>query len=390
MQTAGELFERVRAQTAKLAAPLSPEDMVVQSMPDASPAKWHLAHTTWFFETFVLETAWKKEYGFLFNSYYDAVGDRHPRPRRGMLTRPPVSEILEYRRVVDDRVREALPAMSPEKRARVVLGLHHEMQHQELLLTDIKHALSQNSLLPTYRAMDFETAPLTPHVWIRNEGGLVEIGARDEGFAFDNERPRHRVWLEPFEIGSRLVTCGEYREFIRDRGYARPELWLSEGFRVVRESGLQRPLYWIDDERVFTLSGLRSIRPDEPVCHVSYFEADAYARWANARLPTEAEWEIAAPKTPSGNFLDDDTLHPRGGSDFHGDAWVWTSSAYAPYPNFRPLEGALGEYNGKFMVSQMVLRGGSAFSSRAHIRASYRNFFPPDARWQLTGIRLAR
>jgi ergothioneine biosynthesis protein EgtB len=391
-----ELYDRVRAQTSALARPLSPEDMVLQSMPDASPTKWHLAHTTWFFETFVLEGApYRPEYPFLFNSYYDGVGERHPRDRRGMLSRPSVAEILEYRASIDARMREALATMSEEKAQRTVLGLHHEMQHQELLLTDIKHALSMNSTHPVYEARAAQPCLPSPLVYVRHEGGLVEIGAGNEGFAFDNERPRHRVWLEPHSIANRLVTCGEYAEFIKDGGYTRPELWLSEGFRHVSEHGVTRPMHWLDGDRIsetqsFTLGGTRALHPDEPVCHVSYFEADAYARWSKARLPTEAEWENAAPKTPAGNFLEGSSLHPRGGSDFFGDVWVWTASAYSPYPGFAPLAGALGEYNGKFMVSQMVLRGGSCFSSRAHIRASYRNFFPPDARWQMTGIRLAR
>ncbi len=387
-----ELFDRVRAQTVGLAAPLSPEDMVLQSMPDASPTKWHLAHTTWFFEEFVLAGSppFRPEYSFLFNSYYDAVGERHPRAQRGMLSRPSVAEILEYRRAVDDRVHAAFPGMNEEIQQRVLVGLHHEMQHQELLLTDIKHALARNSTYPSYEKKTPAPVARAPLAFVGYEGGLVEIGAKDDGFAFDNERPRHRVWLDRFEIASRLVTCGEYLEFIRDRGYERPELWLSEGFCFVRENGLRGPLYWQGDDRIFTLFGLRALQPDEPVCHVSYFEADAYARWAGARLPTEAEWEHAAPRTPAGNFLESGGLHPRGGGDFFGDVWVWTASAYSAYPGFLPLPGALGEYNGKFMVSQMVLRGGSCFSSRAHVRASYRNFFPPDARWQMTGIRMAR
>lgn len=411
MHALGDRYRLTRARTEALVETLSPEDMVVQSMPDASPVKWHLAHTTWFFEQFVLAAVdptappHRQDYGFLFNSYYDAVGDRHPRDRRGLLTRPSVREILDYRRVVDERVRGVLerPAFVPPEIAdRIELGLHHEMQHQELLLTDIKHALFQNPMRPAYRTMpDLPRATAPPLRFISFDAGLVEIGApaaaqEGGGFAFDNERPRHRVWVDPFSIASRLVTQSEYGEFVRDRGYERSDLWLAEGFARVQEGETRAPLYWVGDERAFTLSGVEALRPEDPVCHVSYFEADAFARWAGARLPTEAEWERAASPIPvRGNLLEGGALCPRPAAagaieQLFGDAWEWTQSAYAPYPGFRPLGGPLGEYNGKFMASQMVLRGGSCFSAQAHVRSTYRNFFPPTARWQMTGIRLAR
>jgi len=377
---------------------------MIQSMPDASPVKWHLAHTTWFFEQFVLAALdppgqpVHPDYAFLFNSYYDAIGARHPRDRRGMLSRPSVREVLDYRRAIDERVHALFerPA-SPEIADRVELGLHHEMQHQELLLTDVKHALFQNPMHPAYRApRDLARGRAPPRHFVSFDGGLIEIGAPAGGFAFDNERPRHRVWVDPFSIGSRLVTNAEYDAFVRDGGYRRPELWLSEGFCFAHDEEIQAPLYWLGDERVFTLSGVEALRPEDPVCHLSYFEADAFARWAGARLPTEAEWEVAAsPLAVRGNFLEDATLRPRpavteGLEQLFGDTWEWTQSAYGAYPGFRALGGALGEYNGKFMASQMVLRGGSCFSAQPHVRSSYRNFFPSATRWQMTGIRLAR
>jgi len=307
-----------------------------------------------------------------------------------MLSRPSIDDVMEYRHATDARMMRALAHDSLEElSARTLLGLHHEMQHQELLLTDVKHALFQNPTLPAYRTKPHENRASEPLSFASHEGGLVEIGASDAAFSFDNERPRHRVFTEPFAIASRLVTCGEYLEFIRDRGYERPELWLADGFRFIREQNIRAPMYWIDRERIYTLNGVRAIDPNEPVCHVSYFEADAFARFAGARLPTEAEWEISA-KCARGNFVEDDTLHPHGAGSMFGDAWQWTQSAYAPYPGFQPFSGPLGEYNGKFMAQQMVLRGGSCLSARAHIRASYRNFFPCNARWQMTGIRLAQ
>jgi len=400
----GELYAKTRGATEALTGALSPEDMGIQSMPDASPVKWHLAHTTWFFEQFVLaaidpaEPTHQRDYAFLFNSYYDAVGDRHPRNLRGMLSRPSVREIFDYRRSVDERMRSVLARdPSPEIAERIELGLHHEMQHQELLLTDIKHALFQNPMHPAYakgREPPRESAPALRFVSF--DGGLVDVGAAADGFAFDNERPRHRAWVDPFSIGSRLVTEAEYADFVLDRGYERPELWLSDGFRLIQDGALKAPLYWLDEARMFTLFGVEARRPDDPVCHVSYFEADAFSRWAGARLPTELEWEIAAgPVAVRGNLLEAGALQPRpavaaGLDQLFGDAWEWTQSAYAPYAGFRALGGALGEYNGKFMASQMVLRGGSCLSAQAHLRATYRNFFPPAARWQMTGIRLAR
>ncbi len=409
-ESLAERFERVRRKTEALAAPLGAEDCVVQSMPDASPVKWHLAHTTWFFETFVLAraipgyAAWHAQFGYLFNSYYEALGGRQPRPERGLLTRPTLDEVKQYRRHVTERVAEQLVRPTAEAgaiAALVELGVHHEEQHQELILTDVLHLFASNPLRPAYRAPRPEPeragAGAPALRFIGNAGGLHEIGHDGHGFAFDNELPRHLVHLAPFEVASRLVTCGELRSFIEDGGYRRPELWLADGWRAVVERGWTAPLYWEGDAQM-TLEGLRPIRPEEPACHVSYFEADAYARWAAARLPTEAEWEIAARGMPvTGNLLSTDLLRPRAARDasagpdqLFGDAWEWTGGAYAPYPGFRPAAGALGEYNGKFMCSQLVLRGGSCFTPDDHVRASYRNFFPPDARWQMTGIRLAR
>jgi ergothioneine biosynthesis protein EgtB len=428
----GARYATTRRCTEALVETLSHEDMVLQSMPDASPVKWHLAHTTWFFEQFVLaaldpETPpYHPDFAFLFNSYYDAVGDRHPRNRRGMLSRPSVAEVLGYRRAIDERMRAALEgSIGPEIADRVELGLHHEMQHQELLLTDIKHALFQNPMRPAYRApRNVPRASAEALRFVSLDPGLVAIGAPDSAtpdraFAFDNERPRHRVWIEPFSIASRLVTNGEYLDFVHDGGYERADLWLSEGFRLVHEGAIRAPLYWLDEASAFTFSAIEPVRPEDPVCHVSYFEADAFARWAGARLPSEAEWEIAASSfAVCGNLLEEGTLRPRpagaeaaapagaaaapAGAEaaapagagalkqMFGDGWEWTQSAYAPYPGFRPFGGALGEYNGKFMSSQMVLRGGSCLSPTAHVRPSYRNFFPPSARWQMTAIRLAR
>jgi ergothioneine biosynthesis protein EgtB len=378
-------------------------------MPDASPTKWHLAHTSWFFDRFVLRPLGaapvRVDADYLFNSYYDAVGARHPRPKRGLLTRPSIHEVMEYRRAIDARLVDL--AESPrvgEVAEALELGRNHEEQHQELLLTDLKHLFSENVLLPSYRpsVRAQPSAQARPLEWIPCEGGLVEIGvdASAPSFSFDNERPRHKVYVAPFEIASRLVTCGEYRAFVGDRGYARPELWMSDGWAWVQSNDRRAPLYWHGSglERIFTLGGARAIDPSEPVCHVTWFEADAYARWAGARLPTEAEWEIAAARAEpaaAGACLEDEALHPtaartNGLAQTIGDAWEWTTSAYAPYPGFRPLEGAFGEYNGKFMVGQIVLRGGSCVTPRGHARTTYRNFFPPGAAWQFSGIRLAR
>jgi len=410
-------YRQVRAALQTAAAPLSPEDLVVQSMPDASPAKWHLAHTTWFFETFVLSDPafgghrpFHPKYGYLFNSYYEAVGDRHPRPKRGLLTRPSAEEVFRYRDHVDAIVAERLPRLAGSDfdrlRPVIELGLNHEQQHLELLFTDIKHAFAQNPLRPAYREhrpLAERSGPVTrsvPATFVPFDPGVYHIGRVGDGFAFDNEGPPHRVFLEPFAIASWLVTCGEYLEFMSDDGYTRPELWLSDGWAARRLHGWEGPLHWEkdgDDWRVFTLTGIRPVDEAEPVCHLSFYEADAYARWAGARLPTEAEWEVAATgRRVAGNLLEQDRLHPTPSQDdgplaqLFGDVWEWTLSPYGPYPGYRPLAGALGEYNGKFMCNQMVLRGGSCVTPRSHIRPTYRNFFPPEARWQFTGLRLAR
>jgi len=404
-------FREVRERSLALAAPLSPEDCTLQSMPDASPVKWHLAHTTWFFETFVLEPlggrrqiappAWR----VLFNSYYETVGPQYPRPQRGLLSRPSLEEVLDYRRRVDEAVETELGAGLPTAAARVVeIGLHHEMQHQELMLTDLKHLLSKNPLHPAYCDLEAPGAkPVAPVRFIGFAGGPAEIGHDGPGFAFDNESPRHRVWLRDFALASRPVSCGEYLEFVREDGYRRPELWLSDGFAFVRERGIRSPLYWSwregeEEPRVFTLGGLRPFDPSAPVAHLSYYEADAYARFAGARLPTEAEWEVAAASVPvEGNLLGRGSLEPRaaapGGrepSQLFGDVWEWTASSYEAYPGYRPPPGALGEYNGKFMCNQRVLRGGSCATPHEAIRPTYRNFFYPHQRWQWSGVRLAR
>jgi ergothioneine biosynthesis protein EgtB len=398
----------VRHATLALAAPLSAEDAMVQSMPDASPVKWHLAHTTWFFEAFVLAAAepgvapFDPAFAFLFNSYYDAVGPRQPRPERGLLSRPPLEDVLRYRRHVNERVGALLAGAPPERLLDVLeLGLAHEEQHQELLLTDVKHAFFSQPLRPAYGPAPARAAGAAPRLaFVPRDGGVREIGARPDGFAFDNERPRHRALLEPHALASRPVTCGEWLAFMDAGGYERPEHWLSDGWAAVARNGWRAPLYWARDGGAwwqFTLGGLRRVDEAEPVAHVSYFEADAYARWAGARLPAEEEWEAAAADAaPAGNLAGAGRLHPEvaragpGPQQLFGDVWEWTRSAYAPYPGFRPAAGALGEYNGKFMVSQLVLRGGSCATPDGHVRATYRNFFYPDARWQFSGVRLAR
>ena len=406
-------YRRIRALTVAMTDGLSAEDCMVQSMPDASPVKWHLAHITWFFETFVLEAGDDRYVPFdpafrvLFNSYYVGVGERHPRAERGLVSRPDLDQVFAYRRAIDARVDALLAGRAlPDPLLDVVeLGLHHEQQHQELLLTDLKHHFWKNPLRPVYReplgVVDVRSTTLPPATFIERPEGVTQIGDDAGGFAFDNERPRHRVWLQPFAIASRTVTCGEYRRFIDDGGYARPEWWLSDGWDACVQNGWQAPLYWQRDDdgewMQFTLNGMRAVDADEPVVHVSYYEADAYARWAGMRLPTEAEWEcVAARQSPAQAHLYDGThVHPRRTDDsdaapFFGDVWQWTQSAYLPYPGFRTAPGAVGEYNGKFMINQMVLRGGSCATPAGHVRPSYRNFFPPQVRWQFSGIRLAR
>jgi ergothioneine biosynthesis protein EgtB len=410
-----EQYVGVRRLTERLCEPLAIEDFVVQAMPDVSPAKWHLAHVSWFFETFLLRPhldgyrPLDERYAVLFNSYYNGVGPQFSRPARGHLSRPTVEEVYAYRAHVDKAMLTLLErARDLDRLAPIVaLGLNHEQQHQELLVTDLKYNLSVNPLHPPYArsraAVDAQTVDAqrpAAVTWVDIDGGVTEVGHVGDAFCFDNERPRHRVLLAPFALASRLVTNGEYREFVEDGGYTRAELWLSDGWRTVQERGWDAPLYWQRGEDgwcSYTLTGLAPLRAAAPVAHVSYYEADAYARWRGARLPTEFEWEHAAVRSESpGHLLDGVPREPApapaapGLVQMLGDVWEWTASAYLPYPGFRTLDGALGEYNGKFMVNQMVLRGGSCATPRPHIRATYRNFFPPDARWQFSGIRLAR
>ncbi len=407
----GHQFGRVRAASEGLAEGLSPEDQVIQSMTDASPTKWHLAHTTWFFETFILGplgdgyAVFHPRYSYLFNSYYEAVGDRHARPRRGMLTRPSVDEVMAYRAHVDRAMAAFIADCSAaawQKAAPLLeLGLHHEMQHQELLLTDLLHALAQNPLCPAYRPhRPAEAVGPVDLTWASFDGGAYEIGHDGPGFAFDHETPRHRTLVQPFKLGSRLVTNGEWQAFMTDGGYRTPTLWLSDGWATAAEENWSAPLYWqMEDDgwHSMTLAGLQPVNDDAPVVHVSHYEADAYARWAGQRLPTEAEWEVAAARMPlTGNYVESGMLRalPAGGGDgslqqMFGDAWEWTQSPYISYPGFRPAAGAVGEYNGKFMANQIVLRGGSCVTPEAQMRTSYRNFFYPHQRWQFSGVRLA-
>jgi ergothioneine biosynthesis protein EgtB len=411
--TAAERYRAVRQLTEELAAPLAPEDTVVQTMPDVSPTKWHLAHVSWFFETFLLRPfapgyrQLDERYGFLFNSYYVQAGARHCRARRGVITRPTLAEVMNYRAHVDEHMAHLLETADTRSRSelmrRLEIGLHHEQQHQELLLTDIKHVFSNNPLRPAYLDLPAERGATAPAIrWLSFDGGFVEIGHAGAGFAYDCESPRHRYYIEPFELASRPVTNGEVMAFIEDRGYRRPELWLSEGFATVESTGWTCPFYWEEADsgfRVFTLAGMREVDPEEPASHISYFEADAIARWMGARLPTEQEWEVAASDVPiEGNFVGAGRFHPapapdrgtRGLAQLYGDVWEWTRSPFQPYPGYHPEEGALGEYNGKFMCNQFVLRGGSCATSKDHMRPTYRNFFPPAASWQFTGLRLAR
>ena len=402
--TLADRYRAIRGATVGLCAPLEIEDYQLQSMPEASPPKWHLAHTTWFFERFVLAAAERDfrphhpQFDFLFNSYYDAVGERHPRGSRGLLSRPTVAEVQHYRREIDERMLGLADRLTPELAGLVELGLNHEQQHQELLLTDLKHAFGSNPLQPAYVAGTSTPCPAaSPLRWKSFPAGVRSLGHDGGGFAFDNELPRHRIFLESFEIASRLVTAGEYLAFIDDGGYRRPELWLSDGWGECRRQGWQAPLYWSKDPggwRVFTLRGRVALDPHRPVCHVSFYEADAFARWAHARLPTEGEWESATSgREIAGNFVESGLLHPAaddGLGQYFGDAWEWTASPYVAYPGYRPAPGAVGEYNGKFMCNQMILRGGSCATPAGHLRPTYRNFFPPDARWQFSGLRLAR
>jgi ergothioneine biosynthesis protein EgtB len=421
-------FHQIRNFTNSLCAGLEPEDCLVQSMPDVSPTKWHLAHTTWFFETFILKKFVPKyraeipEYAFLFNSYYNAAGDMHRRDLRGLISRPTVSEAQRYRASIDSHIDDLLSdadeKLLDEIEQLLVLGMHHEQQHQELLITDIKHVFAQNPLYPVYqegrarhsvRAKERTATECRPYQFIDFEHATVEIGHDGRGFAYDNEGPRHQALVPAFALASRSVTSGEYIAFVEDNGYQRPEFWLSLGWITVNEQRWDAPLYWTKRDGKwwnFTLSGFRPVDESEPVTHISYFEADAYANWAGARLPTEFEWERAASGCPiKGNFVEDELFHPvavasavsanKAAPDLRlhqmfGDIWEWTRSAYSPYPGYRAAPGALGEYNGKFMCNQYVLRGGSCATSRTHVRRTYRNFFQPEKRWQFTGIRLSR
>jgi ergothioneine biosynthesis protein EgtB len=410
-------YPAVRGLTEELAAPLSPEDQTVQSMADVSPTKWHRGHTSWFFETFLLQselagyTLHHPAFTYIFNSYYETVGARHPRAERGVISRPGVAEVAAYRHHVDAAMARLLEfEQPPATLALVELGLNHEQQHQELLLMDIKHVLSRNPLQPSYRPDAAPPPSLAGKTrWTEHRGGTFEVGHDGEGFGFDNEFPRHPVHLTPFALADQPVTCGEWLAFMEDDGYGRPELWLADGWALVQQEGWEAPLYWsrpgpverggsrghASGWRIFTLGGDRAVDPAEPVCHVSYHEADAFAHWTGDRLPTESEWEVAATDQPPGTtLLDLSSLHPAlprdGGPQFFGDVWEWTSSAYCPYPGFRAAPGAVGEYNGKFMVNQYVLRGGSCATPADHIRATYRNFFPASARWAFSGVRLAR
>lgn len=403
-------YLKARQQTEKLCEPLEVEDYVIQSMPDVSPTKWHLAHTTWFFESFVLAKAqphyqpYQPEYAFLFNSYYVTKGDRHARPNRGLLSRPTVADIYAYRAAVDDAIAELLSQSMASELANevaelIILGLNHEQQHQELMLMDIKHVLATNPLKPVYQVNASAAPPLVAELeWMPVIGGVYEIGHHPEaGFCFDNETPRHRVFLDDFAMANRKVTNAEWLQFIQDGGYETPTLWLSDGWDWLQHQPEKAPLYWrqaCDNDWVeFTLGGERPLQPDAPVAHISFYEAEAYATWAGARLPSEAEWEVASVDgfvagQPDGPFVESENYHPVGAR--FGDAWEWTRANYAPYPGYKPLPGSLGEYNGKFMNNQYVLRGGSCATPQDHLRLTYRNFFAPHMRWQFSGLRLVK
>ncbi len=401
----------VRSFTEKLCETLSPEDCCLQSMPAASPVRWHLAHTSWFFETFLLKQdpsyrVFNEQYEVLFNSYYNAVGQQFPRHQRGLLSRPTLEETLAYRQHVDRAVADRLAAARGDVSLVVELGIQHEQQHQELMLTDVKHLFSLNPLLPMFRQGKHVEAQASSVEWLDSDEGIYNIGHAGEGFAYDNEGPQHRVFLESYAMASRPITSGEFLQFVEEGGYRRPELWLSLGWDQVQKDCWSHPLYWFecdDGWQEFTLGGLKPLDRDAPVCHVSFFEADAFARWAGERLPTEAEWEVMAVEASfSGNFADTllaegRLLHPSGLSgtpekavQMFGDVWEWTASPYTPYPGYHAAAGALGEYNGKFMCNQYVLRGGSVATSASHIRRTYRNFFSPESRWQFSGFRLAK
>ncbi len=409
-----ERYQAVRQFSREICETLVAEDYVIQTMPEASPTKWHLAHTSWFFETFVAKPhlpnycSLHPQYAFLFNSYYNAAGKMHARPQRGLISRPTVADTYAYRKYVDEMV-EKLLETADEKQLEglaplIILGLNHEQQHQELMLTDIKHVFWMDPLRPVFRQHKLSAgSPAAEPGWRSFKEGIYSIGHDGSGFSFDNEGPRHQVFLQPFSLASRLVTNQEYLGFMEQGGYKRPELWLSLGWNTVNERGWDAPFYWEQRDGkwwMMTLSGMREVRWDEPVCHVSYFEADAYARWAGARLPSEAEWEVGAAGAPiEGNFAEGGYFHPTQVRDdspanalqqMFGDVWQWTQSSYSPYPGYAPVAGALGEYNGKFMCNQYVLRGASCATPKSHVRRTYRNFFPPDARWQFMGIRLAK